>query len=117
MSEKLSDTVRKTRGYGDLKSSHVRDDEVLVTRNWMNGTADDIAALESEFALLRKAMAQLATIDGLTAEAIADLIDANRVPSPWRDGGLRLKQFGTWLRDIAAIAHDTLKQLRESEPK
>ena len=55
MSEKsLSETTRATRGYGDLKSTPIRDDEVVVTRNWMNGLADDIAALEAENSELKR---------------------------------------------------------------
>ena len=55
----------------------------------------------AELALLREASRQLDPIDRQTAATIANFIDANRVPSPWRDGGVRLKQFATWLRAVA----------------
>ena len=40
--------------------------------------------------------------DILTAGALARMIAAGRVASPWRDGGLRLIAFGRWLATIAA---------------
>lgn len=39
--------------------------------------------------------------DKLTAGALARLIEANKVPSPWRDTGTRLKAFGRWLAALA----------------
>ena len=76
MSEKLSDIVRRTRGYGDLKSGHARDDEVLVTRNWMNGTADDIAALESELA---QAAANVDALEKAIRNALDEMGDNREV--------------------------------------
>jgi hypothetical protein len=55
----------------------------------------------AELVLLREAARQLDPIDRQTAASIANFIDANRVPSPWRDSGVRLKEFGTWLRAVA----------------
>ena len=39
----------------------------------------------------------LRTLDTPTAEAVAAMIKANKVPSPWRDAGIRLHAFGNWL--------------------
>ena len=36
-----------------------------------------------------------------TARALAVLIMTNKVPSPWRDTGTRLRAFGKWLATIA----------------
>ncbi len=58
---------------------------------WLTGTdLNELRALEQRVELLEK-------IDTPTAEALAAMIFANRVPSPWRDAGIRLRQFGNWL--------------------
>jgi len=47
--------------------------------------------------LLRYRLEEARCPDILTAHVLAELIAANKVPSPWRDAGIRLEAFGSWL--------------------
>jgi len=55
------------------------------------------AALEDK----RKRLEEAECPDVPTARALAVLIMTNKVPSPWRDTGTRLREIGKWLATIA----------------
>ena len=82
MSQSISNRMRNVPGPGDLSP--------LIEWWWaglMIGFADEVAALEAEVEALR-------CPDTLTAGALAKMIDDQRIPSPWRDAGIRLMAFG-----------------------
>ncbi len=78
------------------------------TRRHMNA-----AKVLSRNALLEDIAPELKLMDQFdenTAHAIANAIIENRVPSPWRDAGVRLAAFGEWLRNMASA-----KRKRDAE--
>ena len=61
---------------------------------WLQIYLEHTAALQSHIEALE-------CPDKGTARALSELIKANRVPSPWRDGGRKLRAFGEWLAALA----------------
>jgi hypothetical protein len=60
-----------------------------------------IAAWKASCMAAEKRLEAAECPDKLTAGALARLIEANKVPSPWRDTGTKLRAFGKWLAALA----------------
>jgi hypothetical protein len=68
---------------------------------WCESHKIAIDVYATDNAVLRKRLEAAECPDVLTAHALAELILANKVPSPWRDTGTRLRAFGKWLAALA----------------
>ena len=60
-----------------------------------------IVANMDEVGRLRQRLEAAECPDVPTARALAVLIMTNKVPSPWRDTGTRLREIGLWLATLA----------------
>lgn len=84
---------------------------LAISQDITPGADDWIRMIDAArvIAELEKRVAILNSLDVLTAQAIATMIDENRVNSPFRDAGVRLRAFGKWLREAATYLGEHIR--------
>jgi hypothetical protein len=120
MTKQVGDTTKEVGGPDELRELADRlltgGSNYLLLRNRLYALAD---AWEAEIDLMNQSYHTLSVaynatckrleaaeklpqpLDRQTARHLAQMIEANRVFSPYRDCGIRLKAFGKWLAALA----------------